>query len=721
MKRACALATLLTIFCCMPAAAQRVLFDARHGQTAGNADWIVDADTSEQYWDTFRCQRGGQHHSAQRLPTPPQSQIALDTPETFWDGGISAWAVDLVKDALDPQRQRDWQIEQYPWNAPPFTYGDATNPQDLSQYDVLVLDEPNVLFTASEAEAIREFVRKGGGLFLIADHETSDRNCSGGPAEKHDSPFILNRLMQTAVATSRTAPFFDSTDPNHDYGVFGIWFYENDNDSQSDSQNKRFDWFTEPMNNNVSTAADDPIIHGPFGDGSAGLGLFASTQMAVSTHPDKGNPTARPHIWRNGQSHAQNAMGVWERVTMVSARYGEGRVVAVGDSSPTDDGTGEGRLHDGWDKATGVANDILFLNATEWLAQAKPQPDTAPPTIVAGPAVAVGACRATVHWVTDKAAPSELQWGASAALGQHVSQAEFTNDHTLELAGLTPQTTYFYRVSSDDAEGRGPTPSMLGTFTTPGSAPVSFTAAPSGSEPTATSVTIVWETTTLTSGALRYRAEGEPERLLPIAGMARQHTVVLSGLMASTEYRYQVEVTDSCGEKAVSSESRFTTPARPSSRDISGWKLSNSNASFQFTFPPGTVVPAGGYVVVGRDSDREAFESEWGALESAVLYLNSHNTIIINATPRSYTLLDGQGNVVDGATVEIRASRSKHRLNGCAPSGAVSAWGDRGKSAGDPGHGAPPACGGGLILTEMTDGRNFRNEFIEMFLDANTR
>ncbi|MCP4660784.1 MAG: hypothetical protein GY856_35730 [bacterium] len=155
---------LLAVLAAAPTAGQRVLFDARHGETAGNADWIIDADSSEQTWLNYKCERTSQHHSAQRFPTPPQSEITLGTDEAFWEGGISAWAVDLVKDALNPERDRDWQIEQYPWDAPEMTYGDPQNPQDLSNYDVLILCEPNVIFTDVEAQAIREFVWNGGGL-----------------------------------------------------------------------------------------------------------------------------------------------------------------------------------------------------------------------------------------------------------------------------------------------------------------------------------------------------------------------------------------------------------------------------------------------------------------------------------------------------------------------------------------------------------------------------
>ena len=113
----------------------------------------------------------------------------------------------------------------------------------------------------------------------------------------------------------------------------------------------------------------DPILHGPFGDGRGGLGLFGATQIAVATGRH-GNPAARPHVWRNGQTHAPGPAGVYERVTFATAEYGKGRVAAIGDSSPADDGTGQGHLYPGWNKARGgVANDIIFLNATAWLAR----------------------------------------------------------------------------------------------------------------------------------------------------------------------------------------------------------------------------------------------------------------------------------------------------------------------------------------------------------------
>ncbi len=715
MSRTVPVAILLVVLSTAPGAGQRVLFDARHGETAGNADWIIDADSSEQAWLNYKCERTSQHHSAQRFPTPPQSEITLGTAETFWDGGISAWAMDLVKDALNPERDRDWQIEQYPWDAPEMTYGDPQNSQDLSNYDVLILCEPNVIFSDAEAQAIREFVWNGGGLFLVADHETSDRNCSGGSQERHDSPFILNRLMRTDIETSRTQPYFTPEDPDNDYGIFGIWFYENGNDDSNDSLNKHFDWFNEPVNNNVAPDPDDQILRGHFGDGSGGLGLFGSTQLAVSTHPEKGNASARAHIWRNGQTQEQNAVGVWERVTLASASWGAGRVVAVGDSSPADDDTGEGQLHPGWDLASGgVANDVLFLNATEWLAN--PVVDETAPILTAGPAATAEDCRATISWVTDEPATSTVEWGLTAEMGERITIEDFTTGHEVVLSALDPGLDYFYRVQSADRAGNGPTSSLQQGFTTGVLSCFVFSVEPGVVETTATAATVTWATSKVTRGSVRFSREGEEEREA-ISPASASHRLELRNLEPASVYRFVVASTDACGQSVASAAGTFETAELPPSRDLSGWRLVNTNTNFEYTFPGGTEVAGGGFVVVGRDSDRAAFEAEWGVLDPSVVYLDSGNKVLINSTKRPYRLLDADGQVVDGPTVEIGSGRSLQRRQGCVGAEEASAWNDVPRASGAPGRAALDACGAGVVISEMTDGEDFKNEFVEIYFD----
>ena len=698
-----------------PAAGQRVLFDASHGQTAGQAEWIVDSDSSELRWPTFRCQPDSRRHpSGQRFPTPAQETLGPGSAETEWTGGLSAWAMDLAMDALDPARDRDWVIEQYPWDAPPFTFGDPNNLQDLAGYDVLILCEPNVLFTDAETQAIREFVANGGGLFLCADHETSDRNCSGGAAEVHDSPFILNRLMRTDVETRTDPLYFDPQDPINDYGVFGIWFYENGNDSEGDAANRAFDWFTDQASANVEDDPTDPILHGPFGDGTGGIGLFGATQMAVSTHPERGNPTARAHIWRTGATREPNAEGVFTQVTFASARFGAGRVVAVGDSSPADDGTGKKSLHPGWDRASfGVANDAVFLNATEWIAN--PAPDETAPGITAGPAVASSDCSAVVTWVTDEAADSVVRFGEASPFDRVAETPGFTIGHTVSLVGLDPATTYHYRAASTDPSGNGPTESSVLAFTTTDPLPIDL-GTPSVVSVTHDTTIVAWTTAkaavgevTAVSGELEVASAETTE-----PGTAP--TLTVTGLDPETAYELIVTATDACGA-AETAVVHATTAEAPTTFDLSGWKLTNDNPQFEYTFPPGTEISAGGFVVIGRDNDRTGFEAAWGTLGEGVVYLDSADSLLVNKTPRPYTLLDAQGQAIDGPTVTTAQNSSKARIAGCMDAGAASAWETRSQGLADPGRDAPPACGAGVVISEISDADDHRNEFVEIHFD----
>jgi hypothetical protein len=155
----------------------KILFDATKAETAGNADWVIDADAHNLGYSGGPAQlNGGTESNAQRIPTPAQSGITSSTPETYWEGGISSWGIDLVK--------KGYTVETLPYNGQ-ITYGNSSNVQDLSKYKVFVVCEPNIVFTSSEKTAILNFVHNGGGLFMVSDHNNSDRNNDG-----RDSPHI---------------------------------------------------------------------------------------------------------------------------------------------------------------------------------------------------------------------------------------------------------------------------------------------------------------------------------------------------------------------------------------------------------------------------------------------------------------------------------------------------------------------------------------------------
>jgi hypothetical protein len=77
----------------------KILFDARRAQMAGNADWVVDADLFNIGTGTGGIMQTGKGNEAnpQRYPTPAQSGITATTAESFWKGALSAWAVTMVK------------------------------------------------------------------------------------------------------------------------------------------------------------------------------------------------------------------------------------------------------------------------------------------------------------------------------------------------------------------------------------------------------------------------------------------------------------------------------------------------------------------------------------------------------------------------------------------------------------------------------------------------
>ncbi len=295
----------------------KILFDATKAETAGNADWVIDADNWNLGYNPYPY-IGGNEANAQRYPTPSEQNITPSTSEDYWTGGISAWGVELAK--------AGYIVETLPYDGS-ITYGDPSNPQDLANYKVFIVCEPNILFTASEKNAIINFVRNGGGLFMISDHDNSDRNGDG-----YDSPYIWNDLMQN-----------NSVEEN----PFGITFDYADFTEQTD---------------NIPYSPDNPILNGPYGSVSL-VEFYGGTSLTLSPSD---NPSVRGLVYRRGYSNTGNT-----GVMCAYATYGNGKVVAMGDSSPADDGTGDtgDHLYDGWYEDANGNHRKLILNATVWLAQ----------------------------------------------------------------------------------------------------------------------------------------------------------------------------------------------------------------------------------------------------------------------------------------------------------------------------------------------------------------
>lgn len=116
--------------------ANEILFDASHGVTAGEADWVID-------------------------------------------GGFSTFNDDINKLGFTTA-STDYQAE--------------ITLKLLKQYKAFIMPEPNIPLKASEQQAIKDYVNSGGSIMMIADHYNADRNLN-----RFDASEIFNGYRRGAL------------------------------------------------------------------------------------------------------------------------------------------------------------------------------------------------------------------------------------------------------------------------------------------------------------------------------------------------------------------------------------------------------------------------------------------------------------------------------------------------------------------------------------------
>ena len=288
---------------------KRVLFDhTRHEEAGTSAEWVICSGSE------------------------PNPSPANPTAETDWNGGISAWGFDL--------HQAGYAVQTLPPTGR-VTYGDSTNPQDLANYAVYIIDEPYTLFTAAEKQAILGYVQHGGGLFVVGNHVGAARYSGTGGTDAYT---VFNDM----VSVNGTNPYGFTFVPGHGPG-----------DAQANTTSTAFTTSSSP--------AAQAIVNGTFG--SLGLMDFHSYSYLSPSTAQNPNVQEILHTQVSGDTGS----------FIVTCTVGSGRVVAISDSAPADDGTTttSGKsLHASW----GINNNrAFFLNATAYLAGAT---STAPVPVV---------------------------------------------------------------------------------------------------------------------------------------------------------------------------------------------------------------------------------------------------------------------------------------------------------------------------------------------------
>ncbi len=184
-------------------------------------------------------------------------------------------------------------------------------------------------------------------------------------------------------------------------------------------------------------------------------------------------------------------------------------------------------------------------------------------TIIGPPTVEVGSTEATVSWTTDRAASSEVRFsptsnfdGSNYQFSQSSTGGQ-TQDHEIELIGLTPYTEYTYEVRSTDDLGITGTSEQF-TFTTRATLPEIRNLRIEKVEEE--SATLAWDTTVPAQALIEYQnlSTGE-QNSVGRPTLASSHQMRLADLTFGTRYVAFVIAENSSGDRVRSRPIQFIT------------------------------------------------------------------------------------------------------------------------------------------------------------------
>ena len=306
-----------------------------------------------------------------------------------------------------------------------------------------------------------------------------------------------------------------------------------------------------------------------------------------------------------------------------------------------------------------------------------------------------GNASATISWATNEASDSRVDYGTSPnSLAASQSNTTPVTSHSLQLTGLSPDTTYYYRVTSTDAAGNS------STDPTPPTAPRSFTTPPIDNTPPTVTLTAplngatVSGTTNLTAtasdqsgiGGVQFLLDGNPvgaEDTSAPYNLAWNSTTVANGThtlaarardsAGNTAASTTVTVTVANAAAALAVDKTVTTHQTSASQSIASPAFSTaapgevllafvtSDGSSGANSQTFSSVTGGGlsWRLRGRANTQPGTSEIWQAYAPAVLTnvtvtaTRSSGSYVGSITVVTFTGADG---VVDGATAAASGS-----------------------------------------------------------------
>jgi hypothetical protein len=217
-------------------------------------------------------------------------------------------------------------------------------------------------------------------------------------------------------------------------------------------------------------------------------------------------------------------------------------------------------------------------------------PDTLGPVIFSVGAAGVTDATATIFWMTDEPADSQVEYGATTAYGNvtPLSPSRSTS-HALVVSGLSPMTVYHYRVISTDAAGNSAVSGdsvFITTVVDTAPPSVDITTPAEGSTVSGSAVTIVANASD--DGALasvQFMVDGanvgDPQTIAPYS-VTWDSTAVANGT-----HDVSARATDAAGHSTTSAAVVVTVTNPPQAVDFNG--LSSTNAPLNGQYPSGVV------------------------------------------------------------------------------------------------------------------------------------
>lgn len=287
-------------------AGKKVLFDNTHAQTAGAADWVID-------------------------------------------GGFSDFANALANNGYYVKELR---------KATAFTY------DDLKDYDVFVVAEPNIPFKTTEQAAMEQYVEGGGSIFFIGDHYNADRN-----KNRWDGSESINGYRRGAWTNPVQGM---SAEEAASYGMQDVA----SSDWLADNFGIRFRYNALGDINATNIVAPSQA----FGitEGVSAVAMHAGSTLAI-LDPEKAKGIVylpqTNEAWGNAVDQGvYNGGGAAEGPYVAVSKLGGGKAAFIGDSSPVEDVTpkylredtgAKKTTYDGFKEAD---DDVLLVNMIDWLS-----------------------------------------------------------------------------------------------------------------------------------------------------------------------------------------------------------------------------------------------------------------------------------------------------------------------------------------------------------------